>query len=94
MLIALVVLLVAAWWQPMPRRYWAYAVLAFLDAVGAHNAYSSIPRFMLPAFPVLMPLAGLLQRVPRVAMWALVAVAAVAMAAAGVYIAFYSTYPP
>ncbi|MGO9560805.1 MAG: hypothetical protein ACLPQS_04400 [Acidimicrobiales bacterium] len=94
MLIALVALLVAAWWQPIPRRYWAYSVLLFLEAVGTHNAYSSIPRFMLPAFPVLVPLASLLQRVPRAVTWSLVAAAAAAMAVAGVYLALYSTYPP
>ena len=94
LLVGVVVLVVAAWFQPLPRRYWLFAALLVLVAVGSRNTYSSIPRFLLPAFPLLVPVAALLARVPRAVAWTAVVVAAAAMAAAGVYLAFTSTYPP
>lgn len=94
MIIAIVILIVAGWWQPIPRRYWLLSALLFVTAIASHNTYSSVPRYMIAAFPILVPVASLLRRIPRPAAWAAVAAAALVMAGAGVYITLYSTYPP
>ncbi|HEV2360816.1 MAG TPA: hypothetical protein VGS21_03855 [Acidimicrobiales bacterium] len=97
MLVAIVVLLVVTWRLPdprIPRIYVGYSLLLFVVAIWTRNSYSSIPRYMLPAFPILIPIAVLLDRLPAVVRWGLVAVAAAAMAALGVYVTLYSTYPP
>jgi len=94
MLIIMVALLIAAARGAMPRLYLLYSVLLFVLAVGSHNAYSSIPRFMLPAFPLLVPIASLLAKAPRSLAITAILVATAVMAACGVYVALCSTYPP
>ena len=93
-LIIMVALIVAATLGAMPRLYLLYSVLLFVLAVGAHNAYSSTPRFMLPAFPLLVPIASLLARFPRSLAITAMVIATAVMAGCGVYVALYSTYPP
>lgn len=93
-LIITVALIVAAAREGVPRMYWLYCALLFVLAVGSHNAYSSGPRFMLPAFPLLVPIASRLATLPRWLAIAAVAGATAAMAVGGVYLALYSTYPP
>ncbi len=94
MLIAVVALIVAGWWQPIPRRYWAYAVLVFVLAAGTRNTFSAIPRYMLPAFPILVPIAAIIARLPRFLAWSAVGAAALVMALLGIYVTLYSTYSP
>jgi len=94
LIIALSGLLVAAWRQPMPRHEWLYAVLLFVVAVGTHNVYSAVPRFVLPAFPLLAPIGVWLAERPRVLRWSVAAIATGVMMVCGVYVTLYSTYPP
>ena len=78
----------------MPRHEWLYAVLLFVVAVGTHNVYSAVPRFVLPAFPLLAPIGVWLAERPRVLRWSVAAIATGVMMVCGVYVTLYSTYPP
>lgn len=94
LMIGVIVLIVTLWWQPIPRRFWLYSVMLLIMAVGTHNAYSSAPRFMLPAFPMFMPLAAVVRRLPRIGQWALPLASTLVMAGAAVYLALYSVQAP
>jgi len=61
--------------------------------VATHNAFGAYPRFLLPAFVLLVPLAARLAPRPRLAT-ALAVLSAVVMAGAGVYVTTVSSYNP
>lgn len=71
-----------------------YAAATVVLALGTANVFSSLPRFLLPAFPLVLPLARRLARWPTAPVVALSLLAAAASATAGVLVLATSTYPP
>jgi hypothetical protein len=62
-------------------------------AVSTSNVFSSIPRFFLPAFPLLAPLARRLSRLPDAALAALVLAATAVSVTIGAAVLVSSHYP-
>jgi len=71
-----------------------YTTGLFLVAVVTRNDLSSVPRFLLPAFPLLLPIATRLRRVPTAVLVPLVSLLVVVMGGAGAFIATRAHYPP
>ncbi len=75
-----VLLLVLAALDRMPLPLWVYSAVLVVIALGGANFYSSKPRFLLPAFPLLVPCAAALARArPRAAAVTVVALAGVSL---------------
>ncbi|WEH40924.1 glycosyltransferase family 39 protein [Streptomyces sp. AM 2-1-1] len=92
---ALVALLLLAYWphhmgakQRQPPPLLAYSALVTLLAVGASGYFGSKPRLLLPAFPLLIPLAVALARRRPALTWTALTVLTTASA---VYGAFWLT---
>jgi hypothetical protein len=62
-------------------------------AVSTSNVFSSVPRFFLPAFPLLAPLARRLSRLPDLALAALVLAATAVSVTIGAAVLVSSHYP-
>jgi len=78
-----VLLLLALLWDRPPVHLLAYAGAVVALTLATRNVYSSVPRMLLPAFPVLIPLGGRLARLwwPVSALVVLVALAGSGFAA-------------
>jgi hydrogenase-4 membrane subunit HyfE len=63
-LAALGLVVIAAWQRP-PAPVLTYLIAGFVLAVGTSNVHASIARFLLPIFPILVPIAMLLDRLGR-----------------------------
>jgi hypothetical protein len=63
--LAAVGLVVIAAWQRPPAPVLTYLIAGFVLAVGTSNVHASIARFLLPIFPILVPIAMLLDRLGR-----------------------------
>lgn len=97
--VALVLLAaVALWaWSAIERQPWpllVYSGLILFTAIGTAGYFQSKARLILPAFPLLYPIARLLARAPRAAQVVALAVAAVASAAFGAYLLTAAPYSP
>ncbi|MFD4131413.1 glycosyltransferase family 39 protein [Streptomyces goshikiensis] len=74
---AAVVLLLVLVTQRPPAAVWIYTAVLVLIAVGGAGFFHSKARFLLPAFPLLFPLAAVLARARRTtAVWVLVSASA------------------
>ncbi|MCW2541190.1 MAG: hypothetical protein JWN95_2915 [Frankiales bacterium] len=93
-LILAVIVTVVAIWQRPPASVNAYLIAGFVLAVGTSNVHASIPRFLLPVFPMLVPVARLLDRCPAVVRWTLLSLAAMASAALGGWYFAAGTFAP
>ncbi|WP_234323386.1 glycosyltransferase family 39 protein [Streptomyces bikiniensis] len=81
-LVVLIVLLALVAWshwvlfrQGYPLPVVVYSVIVTLLAVGASGYFGSKPRFLIPAFPLLLPLAVALARSKRATPWIVIAAA-------------------
>ncbi|MGW2278298.1 glycosyltransferase family 39 protein [Streptomyces sp. NPDC001770] len=90
--LALAALLVLAYWphhigarQLQPPPLIAYSALVTLLAVGASGYFGSKPRLLLPAFPLLIPLAVVLTRCRPALTWAVLTALTGASAVYGAY---------
>ena len=94
-LIAAVVLLAATAAQRQPLPFLVVSLVMVVISVGDAAYFSSRARFLLPAFPLLLPLASGLARTRNRAVLAAVLVAATAVSALyGAYLMLYSPSPP
>jgi hypothetical protein len=78
--------------QPLPVLL--FGLLIPLLAFSTRGALTSLPRFILPAFPLLVPFAYRVRTLPN---WVLITGAVgscAAMSAAGAYFSLWSPYPP
>jgi hypothetical protein len=90
---AAVLLLVVAALDRMPLPLLVYSAMLVVIALGGTNFFSSKPRFLLPAFPLLLPCAVALGRArPRAAAVAVVALAGISLAY-GAYVLTVVTNP-
>ena len=71
-----------------------YALALVVLALVVHGAFGSLPRFLLPAFPLLLPLGSRAARLPTTVLVGLFAVAAVAVGVAGAWVTGQSVLPP
>jgi hypothetical protein len=79
--------------RPPPVLGW-YAVTIVVLTLTTHGAYGSIPRYLLPAFPLLLPLARPAVRIPRPIAAGLLLLAAAATGLAGAWTVAQHTLPP
>jgi hypothetical protein len=93
-IVVLAVLAVATLADHAPVPVAVFCIVSLLLAVTTSNAYSSIPRFALPAFGLLVPVASRVQRLPTWVLAVLAAAAACASAGFGAYAMLWSHYPP
>jgi len=73
------------------------AIYAFALAAATfttHGAFGSIPRFLLPAFPILLPLAARFYRLRTLTLAVAFALAAIASGIAGAWVTGQSVLPP
>jgi hypothetical protein len=63
-ILAALALLLLALWDRLPAAQVAYCVAVIALALVSRGVYSSVPRMLLPAFPLLTPLAARLARLP------------------------------
>lgn len=89
-----VVLLVMLYRDHAPPLLLVYTTGTFLLAIVTRNDLSSVPRFLLPAFPLLLPIASRLRKVKVTLFGLLLFVSAIGMSAAGAFITTRSHYPP
>ncbi|MYS20839.1 hypothetical protein GTW78_11555 [Streptomyces sp. SID4948] len=90
---AAVALVVLALLDRMPLPLLVYSVALVAIALGGANFFSCKPRFLLPAFPLLVPLATALVRArPRAAAVAVVALAGISLGF-GAYVLTVVTVP-
>jgi hypothetical protein len=92
--IGALVLVVLAVRQRPPAPILAYLIAGFVLAIGTSNVHASIPRFLLPVFPILVPVAGLLDRLGRRVAVPTVAVLAFVSAAVGAWYFSAGTFAP
>jgi len=71
-----------------------YTTGFFLLAVVTRNDLSSVPRFLLPAFPLLLPLATRLRRLSTALLTVLLTLSGLVMGLAGAFITTRAHYPP
>ncbi|MFC9926979.1 mannosyltransferase family protein [Streptomyces sp. NPDC127190] len=82
--------------ERVPLPLLVYSGVLLLIALGGSGFFESKPRFLLPAFPLLLPLAGALARTARARPWhATVVIAALAGLgyAYGAYLLVYARVP-
>lgn len=90
---AAVLLLALAVLDRMPLPLLVYSAVLVVIALGGANFFSSKPRFLLPAFPLLVPCAGALARArPRAAAVAVVTLAGLSLGY-GAYVLTVVTVP-
>jgi hypothetical protein len=92
--VGVIVLLVWMWKSKVPWTWSLYATLLVGAAFGTHNTLSALPRLCLPAFPLLVPLGQLVSKWPKAAQILSYLLAMTGMLGVGVYIVFFSSYPP
>ncbi len=94
-LIAAVVLLIATIAQRQPLPFLVLSLVMVVITLGDAAYFSSRARFLLPAFPLLLPLASGLSRTRNRAVLVAVLIAATAVSALyGGYLMMYSPSPP
>ncbi|MFI1096819.1 hypothetical protein [Streptomyces sp. NPDC020917] len=94
-LAAAVVLLVVAVLQRQPLPFLIFSFVTVVIALGDAAYFAARARFLLPAFPLLMPVATMLARLRNHAtLVPLLASAALASAAYGTYLMLYSSAAP
>jgi hypothetical protein len=94
-LIAAVVLLVATVAQRQPLPFVVLSMIMVVIALGDAAYFSSRARFLLPAFPLLLPIASGLARLRnRAVLVAVLASAAGVSALYGAYVILYAPSPP
>ncbi len=71
-----------------------YALALVVLTVIVHGAFGSIPRFLLPAFPLLLPVGTRAARLPTAVLVGAFAVAAVAVGLAATWVTGQSVLPP
>ncbi|MDT0318704.1 hypothetical protein [Streptomyces millisiae] len=91
---ALLVLLVACVRQRQPLPLLAYTAVIAVTALVSGGYFTSRPRLLMPAFPLLLPLAALLTRLPRAATAGLLTAAAVGSGAYGTWFVLGQMGPP
>lgn len=87
-------LFVAALALRPPLPLVAYLVAGTGLAVGVQNVYSSTPRFLLPLFPLVVPVAVLLAKAPRAVAAGVLGLGGAAAALGAVLVVGFSPYPP
>jgi hypothetical protein len=92
-IVALVLVVIAARQHP-PAPVLAYLIGGFMLAVGTSGVQASIPRFLLPVFPLLVPVAQLLDRLGRYVASGLLVAAAGLSIGLGAWYAAVSTFSP
>jgi len=94
-LIAAVVLLAATAAQRQPLPFVLLSLVTVVIALGDDSYFSSRARFLLPAFPLLLPIASGLARIRnRTVLVAVPAAATVVSALYGAYVLLYAPGPP
>jgi hypothetical protein len=94
-LIAAVVLLAATVAQRQPLPFVVLSLVMVVIAIGDAAYFSSRARFLLPAFPLLLPIASGLSRMRnRTVLTAVLASAALVSALYGAYVLLYAPSPP
>lgn len=94
-LIAAVVLLAATVAQRQPLPFVVLSLVMVVIALGDAAYFSSRARFLLPAFPLLLPIAsGLARMRNRTVLTAVLAAAALVSAMYGAYVLLYAPSPP
>jgi len=94
-LIAAVVVLAATVAQRQPLPFVVLSVVMVVIALGDAAYFSSRARFLLPAFPLLLPIAsGLARMRNRTVLTAVLASATVVSAMYGAYVLLYAPSPP
>ncbi|TDC23253.1 hypothetical protein E1265_13295 [Streptomyces sp. 8K308] len=91
---ALLALLVACVRHRQPLPLLAYTVVISVTALVGGGYFTSRPRLLMPAFPLLLPLAALLARLPRAATAGLLAAAAVGSGMYGTWFVLGQLGPP
>jgi len=71
-----------------------YALALVVLTVIVHGAFGSIPRFLLPAFPLLLPVGTRAARLPTAVLVGAFAIAAVAVGLAATWVTGQSVLPP
>ncbi|WP_307804425.1 hypothetical protein [Micromonospora echinofusca] len=89
-----VVLFVFSLLDRQPWQLLLYSALLLATSLGAHGYYHSKARFLLPAFPLLLPVAVALGRTSRPKRWIVVAVLAAGSAYLGAYLLLRWKYSP
>ena len=72
----------------------SYALALVVLTLIVHGAFGSIPRFLLPAFPLLLPVGTRTARLPTTVLVGAFAVAAVAVGLAATWVTGQSVLPP
>lgn len=92
-LAALALVLVAAWRRP-PMPVLAFMVGLFVLVAGTSNTHAALPRYLLVAFPLLVPIATWLRHRPWPFTVVLLGAAGVMSAGLGAYFAVFSSIAP